>query len=141
MDGIGNSYEPHGIKVDLLVVSCTDFGEARKVESKLVQQRQKRNCDQDRRRTIKTLDKWVCNPSNNCGWTRETKRGKQTIHKRDTGILLEESASQTRQETLPHISPTSSLMTRVLPVPHAISMMQAPLPHASRQFAWQGLSG
>ena len=34
---------------------------------------------------------------------------------------------------------TSSLMTRVLPVPHAISIILAPLAQAFKQSVWQGL--
>ena len=36
---------------------------------------------------------------------------------------------------------TSSLMTRVLPVPQAISITRAPLAQAFKQSVWQGLKG
>ena len=45
------------------------------------------------------------------------------------------------QSTLPDTLDTNSWITRVFPVPHAISRTRAPLAHASRQSCWHCLKG
>ena len=45
------------------------------------------------------------------------------------------------QSTLPDTFDTNSWITRVFPVPHAISRTRAPLAHASKQSRWHCLKG
>ena len=49
VDRIRDSNETFGIKVDFLVVACAHFAEAGEVGSKLVQQSNQRDSDQDLR--------------------------------------------------------------------------------------------
>ena len=49
--------------------------------------------------------------------------------------------SKNVQSTLPDTLDTNSWITRVFPVPHAISRTRAPLAHASRQSRWHCLKG
>ena len=51
------------------------------------------------------------------------------------------SIESTAKGTLPDTFDTNSWITRVFPVPQAISMTRAPLAHASRQSRWHGRSG
>ena len=51
------------------------------------------------------------------------------------------SIESTATGTLPDTFDTNSLITRVFPVPQAISMTRAPLAHASRQSRWHCLKG
>jgi len=57
------------------------------------------------------------------------------------GAINRNGIESTAKGTLPDTFDTNSWITLVFPVPHAISMIRAPLAHASRQSRWHCLKG
>ena len=92
------------------------------------------------RKLRKTLHQVMSNISESAQIRKGVKSPTQTNSTNSAGgkTLL---GTHKHQETLPDTLPTNSFMTRVFPVPHAISIFLAPFAQASKQSCWHFLNG